>query len=95
MENPVRRFLDLSTAHLTPATREYLERNNASPTTYPHPHGYGWFIHVPEDPALDPEPDEIPADLQTALALARTLDCDYLLFDRDALVIETLARYKE
>ena len=87
---PVRRFLDLSTAHLHPDTRELLDHNTGPSTVYPHPNGYGWFIYVPDDPATPFGSFKPLPDLQAAVDLARTLDCAYLLFDRDGPLIHGL-----
>lgn len=76
----VRRFLDLSTGHLTQATRDLLENHCGPSTIYDHPEGEGWLVHVPEPDVMPPE-EEVPADLQACMAKARELGCDYILFD--------------
>lgn len=88
----VRKFLDLSTGHLTPETRQRIDDGEISiRSVYPHPDGYGWLIYVlPEDYEFDG-----PADLGKVLEYARHLDCDYVLFDCDGLRIANLPRYEE
>ena len=95
-ETHFRRFLDLSTGHLRSSTREWLDHNDRWPTRYAHPDGHGWFVYVPSDPVNDP-PDmsAIPDDLISAVAFARTRDCDFVLFDRDAEPVAGLAYYED
>ncbi|MGH0003166.1 hypothetical protein ACQU0X_24110 [Pseudovibrio ascidiaceicola] len=81
MPDNVRNFLDLSTGHLMTATRELLDAQALSITTYPNE--YGWLVRVPsEDSVLDLK--SYPQDLLECMALARKKACDYILFDRDA-----------
>lgn len=85
----VQKYLDLSTAHLTTATRTVLDA--AAPiTTFPHPEGYGWFVHVPEPEHMPPQPD-----LCACLQEARALGCGYILFDADADTMDGLATYED
>lgn len=77
----VRRFLDLSTAHLSPRDRACLEasalageQGEVSCGAMP----YGWFVY-----ACDDRPD-ISDTLWALMVEARRLGCDYLLFDADA-----------
>lgn len=87
----VRKFLDLSTAHLTVATRNQLDRNSPVPI-WPSDEGYGWLVWVPpsmED--LQAFSIKVPDDLAACLKLARRLGTDYILFDRDAPVRADLA----
>lgn len=95
-----RSFLDLSTAHLTSTTRERLDQvaeygtavMEGLPTVYSHPDGCGWLVYVP------PEDDHYAGaapDLLYVLAYAREQDCDYVLFDRDALIDPNLPDFTE
>lgn len=70
-------MLVLSTAHLDEQTCNGWLRT-AAIAVYEKA-DYGWFIPVPED-----EPESAPADLVACFALARSLHCDWLMFDRDA-----------
>jgi hypothetical protein len=84
----VRRFLDLSTAHLANTTRDlwscdWLRPSWASRTEY------GWFIWSGTAEADDPE-DHLPAEVVACRKFARTLGCDYILFDADAETVEGL-----
>lgn len=96
----VRRFLDLSTAHLTPSTRDALD---ALPVpSYAHPEGYGHFVYMPDiDGDHDPisEWDEALAaelsDLIAVIKLARKLGCNYILFDCDGPECDELPTYDD
>jgi hypothetical protein len=91
------KYLDLSTAHLTPATRELLDDEPDFVTTVmKHPGGYGWLVYVQQDD-VDPEEDaeNIPPDLLACLKLAREHDCVWMLFDCDADTIPGLPTYDD
>lgn len=87
---PLRLFLDCSTAHLSPATRDLLDaqalRGDALIAATP----YGWFLWVRE--AADPDH---PPDLARIEAEARALGARYILFDRDAPVSDALPIFEE
>lgn len=77
----VRRFLDLSTAHLRQRTCAGLggyDGITAYHTTY------GWLMYAPADPADRAEEYGWPDELAPIIALARAHGCDYVLFDADA-----------
>ena len=77
----VRRFLDLSTAHLRPATREAFSRRlDLVSMTGP----YGWLLHVPEEEDGPCESLAAFVELPSVFHVARTEDCDFVLFDADA-----------
>ncbi|BFL66300.1 hypothetical protein [Roseomonas mucosa] len=82
--NPVRHFLDISTAHLAPADRLCLETSALAGTrgelccgAMPH----GWFVHA------DEEHPAIPDTLWALMVEARGRGCDYLLFDADGPIL--------
>lgn len=85
----VRKFLDLSTAHLTAETRDAIEAHTINGPVYDHPDGCGWLIWVTVDKDSDIECGE-PPDLVAARDLARGLGCDYILFDSDGPIIDGL-----
>lgn len=85
------RYCVLSTAHVSHATSEWLERWALGPpppapvaiaTTF-----YGWFVATrePEAPA-----EPLPADLIAAMRFGRERGCDYVLFDSDAAQVDGL-----
>lgn len=87
----VRKFLDLSTGHLTPATRNRLDSTEL--LGWPVAGGrtaYGYFIYAHEE-----DDEEIPDDVWECCQKARELDCEYLLFDADAAEVEGLPTYDD
>lgn len=82
----VRLVLDASTGHLTPATREWLDRLDldAAPSTLLRG-AYGWTVSVVAD-RIAFWPDDMAAVLSHALAEG----CAFVLFDRDGPVVEAL-----
>ena len=90
----VRKFFDISTAHLTQETRDALDEGHGPTPIFRHPDRYGWFIWVPDAPEI-PEIEECPPDLMACILLARRHDCDYLLIDRDAELHPELTDYEE
>lgn len=75
----IRRFLDLSTGHLRPSTREWLDLvlgHSLSGSAVP----YGFWVYASEDP---PEDDEYPEELEQCRQRARSMACEYMLFDAD------------
>lgn len=76
-------MLVLSTAHLTEGTcSTWL--HHASLVAYPKG-DVGWFVHVPDSTHGD-----VPADLAECLEQARALNCDWIMFDRDAAALTIL-----
>jgi hypothetical protein len=92
-ETPVRPFLDVSTGHLSPGTRALLDDEDmlaaAPSSTLRGTHG--WMIHVPEVA----QPVRWPRDLESVLAHARHLACDYVLFDADGPRHDALAWFED
>jgi hypothetical protein len=85
----IRKFLDLSTAHLP----EYLGSHALSGvdgvTAYEL--CYGWLMWVPPDPdGHAADYPQLPAEVLTVQRYAREHACDYVLFDQDADVIDDL-----
>ncbi len=145
----IRKFLDLSTAHLCPGTREWLDKQGVIaaavrvagdpiPAVALGSTAFGWFVYADEIPklnlasgkvllnrrhemhngygngpfqdgllsqtiakidrqlvALAGDPDGIPADLHLCMAFARWEDCEYILFDADAPVMDGLPVYED
>lgn len=80
----VRKFLDMSTAHLSQELLDMLEQSpdgdcpmSASPT----PHGY--FVWVNED-LQEAVANGVPMDMAIIFRAAQQMGCDYILFDGDA-----------
>ncbi|UFN51680.1 hypothetical protein LPC08_24480 (plasmid) [Roseomonas sp. OT10] len=84
----IRRFLDLSTAHLSPADRCCLDTSAADPGRGPLLCGsmsHGWFVYAFEERLDAPRISDTLWALMTA---ARWSGAEYLLFDGDAAVLE-------
>lgn len=79
-------MLALSTAHLTPhSCNVWLPACDYACFAKGD---YGWFVYVPDD--MD---DDIPGDLVQCIDLARSLHCDWVMFDRDQAPHSTLPLY--
>lgn len=80
-------LLVLSTAHIKPETcNVWLQ---TAPFATFGKAEYGWFVYVPDD-----ELSDLPDDLRPCFALARSLDCDWVMFDCDAELIQGLPTYR-
>lgn len=102
----VRSYLDLSTAHLKPATRAWLDAidwANEGPSGGAHAWGWNIYAHDVNDigaglktplPAGTPE-GEYPADLWACFEKARELGCTRLHFDCDAEASDELPCYDD
>ncbi len=91
---PIRRFLDLSTAHLQQADRLFLEfpANPGSLGSLTVMAGtYGWFVYAHDERCCDGISD-VP---WVIFERARALGCDYGLFDADAPILDDLPVFKE
>jgi hypothetical protein len=102
----VRKFLDLSTAHLTEDMRIeleclYLREGNLAEGTLHgiviHPTEVGGLMYVPERPEDEARNQEDGVDglLLSIQLYARRHGCDYVLFDRDAEVDAALDVFEE
>jgi len=87
----VRRFLDLSTAHLDDESRGFLEGGGEGVTSYPLT--YGWLVYVSEPGSLACY--EVPGVLLEILSRARALGCEYVLLDSDAEMDAELPVFEE
>ena len=80
----IRKFLDLSTAHLRPNDCRLLDRsadpNGCSALAAVMKSDYGWFVYVAEERSSADISDELWEIFQQA----RTQGCDYVMFDADA-----------
>ena len=83
----IRNFLDLSTGHLKPETRDLMLNDPGYPGVS-MANEYGWFCYICED---NPVWDQ---DMKDCMAKARELGCLYILFDRDADLLDDLPYYE-
>jgi hypothetical protein len=102
MSKPIiRKFLDLSTAHLPAALREYGTREGVA-LAWGDPAvvtvtDFGFWLWVPDDPQDSAEAGEeaiAPAVLAIQL-YARKHDCDYVLFDADGETNDDLPVFED
>lgn len=92
----IARMLDLSTAHITEETDEWLDEA-VTYETYPiiayQKGDYGWIVHVPDE--WDEEAvKDIPADLLALLVFAKARRCHWIMLDRDAFAVDELPQYE-
>lgn len=99
----VRKYLDLSTAHLSPAAKAWLsESATANHAANYHGFGagaplgtvgatlYGWFMHAPELPETGGMDHGIPEDMWPIIRYAHEEGCAGILFDADADILPEL-----
>lgn len=90
------KFLDLSANHLP---NHVFEDLNSYTGVVAHKLEYGWFLYVPEnvdEHAMNcsDESEPIPPEVLAIQRFARSLDCDYVMLDRDALTIAELPTWE-
>jgi hypothetical protein len=92
-EEGTNRYLDLSTGHVSEQTMDWL--NEATPSQS-HcsgitvaPYEYGAFLSVPSEAAAIDDL-ECADDLKTVLKYARSIGCDVVRFDSDAMLVAGL-----
>ena len=88
----VRKFLELSTAHLPEKTTMAIDAGTfgKKPTMF---NEYGWLFHVPES-AEDLPKEVICLSFIKIIHLAIDAGCDYVLFDRDADAVDWLPTFE-
>lgn len=96
----VRKFLDLSTVHLTEEQRLFGDRDGDRASwgsAVVDVREYGFLLWVPDDPKDSAESTEegVPDNVLAIQLYARKHGCDYVLFDADADVDEALAVFEE
>lgn len=89
---PLRVFFDCSTAHLSPASRAWLDdgvaRSADQPLHWVAGTPFGWLVWADEVPG-----DDVPADLAAIMRHARRHGAEYILFDADAAVNDALPTF--
>jgi hypothetical protein len=107
-DRAVRRFLDLSITHLTPALARNRHTAQAGDVWLGAVDGvtayqveYGWLMWVPDDPETHASDYDYPRDghpfpevVLTIQRYARDLGCDYVLFDADAEALPDLPTFE-
>lgn len=93
-----RKVLVCSTAHVSPATANWLNgqalkaatpRSSSPPAIHMAGHRYGWLLYADEDPN-----EAWPADVQRLMRKARELGADWIDLDTDGDPIEGLQLYQ-
>lgn len=85
------KYLDCSTGHLRPETRERLP-DNAVPGLFCYPNDYGAWVAVP----FDEDDDAIlSADVLAVVECARKRGCQWIKFDCDGTEIPGLPTYPD
>lgn len=84
------KMLDLSTSHVSKETAQTLDEAPDGTINAYQKDEYGWFVWVPP---TEWERADQPADLLAAFAYARTQQCDWIMFDRDAEIIDDLPSF--
>jgi hypothetical protein len=82
----VRQFLDLSTRHLPDRFATQVNLTECDGLVV-YEMRYGWLLWVPEDPdAREDFGPDVPHEVLVVQRYARSLGCDYVMFDRDGPV---------
>lgn len=92
---PIYNYLDLSTAHITQETDEYLRKQAKEDEAYKaivYEKDCGYFVSVPEWDEIDDY--DMPDDLKACLKFAAEHNCYWLVLDGDADTIDELKTYK-
>ena len=97
----VRKILDISTSHVSEKTAQLLEEMGIDaelvgdrPRLITHRKGdYGWLVYVPSEHSGETDPG-FPSDLRACMEHARSLECDWIMFDRDGVTIDALPTYE-
>ena len=95
-------ILDISTAHVSIASRAWLDEQSAISLAYRQEtdaqpiatiagFGYGWFLTA--NPAESAEA-LMPGDVKSVLKYARAQGCSYVVLDRDSDQIEELPAFE-
>ncbi|MFC6282181.1 MULTISPECIES: DUF5983 family protein [Polaromonas] len=88
-------MLDVSTAHLSPETRQRLETFDVEGVLY-YPKGpWGWFVNVPDREDGLVVGDEVPKDLKACIQFAQTLEKEWIMFDCDGTIMEDLPKFDD
>lgn len=87
VSNCITKVLEISTAHVSEDTAQWLSQEDCSLIVYKKGE-YGWIILVPEE-----EDKTTPQDLHQIFEVARNNGCDWVMLDCDAFTIENLPVY--
>lgn len=96
----IRSFLDLSTGHVSRETSEWLNAraqatieaehaNSEPPVLWVASTGYGWFLYARHDLEIL-DRIGVPEDLKAVMRLASEMAAEFIMFDRDAPILDNL-----
>lgn len=90
----IRKFMCLSTAHLSSELREGNKASWEAAVVYPLE--YGFLLWVPDDPQESAQAmeDDVPDVILRIQLKARALGCDYVLFDSDGPELDGLETFE-
>lgn len=80
--------LQLSTAHITRDTADRLQEWSLPELAYEELGEYGWFFYARVGH------EDAPEDLKKLLELADTLECRFLILDRDCETLDSMEVYE-
>lgn len=93
----IRAAMDCSTSHVSPALREWLTAKGLESCQADREVGnwvamypFGWFIHASHAASKE---DPMPPDLAPIIAKARSIGCDFVIFDRDGPDYDDLPKF--
>lgn len=88
------KMIDVSTAHLSPDTRQRLETSDIEGVLF-YPKGpWGWFINVPSRKDGLIVGNEVPADLKDCIEFAQTHEKEWIMFDCDGAIVNELPTFE-
>lgn len=91
----VRKFLDLSTAHLP---KEVCDRLDTYSGVRAYETDYGWMVYAPDNPAEHAAAERearcsVPDELIPIWQFARDHGCAYVMFDQDGDLLDDLPQW--
>jgi len=81
---PVKKYLDLSTAHIPNEDREILDGKKGAWIVTPH--RYGWWVYVPLDSSANPTTAGFSPAFCSLIGVAIDNGCRWINFDQDASI---------
>ncbi|WP_059040644.1 DUF5983 family protein [Paenibacillus rubinfantis] len=85
VKSAIRNMLELSTAHISSETNQWLSGDEHGTLIVYDKHIYGYWILVPE---AGKNLDGVPSELQDILRLAVAEGCSWVMFDSDAPTVD-------
>lgn len=94
----VQKYLDLSTAHVSKETADWLDlignkEGDSIPVIMYLKGSYGWIVYAAQED-FEFENKKVPADLLQVINYAKSLDCIWIMFDCDGEQVKELPVYE-